>query len=82
MNANKNFRDNVRTAMDQSGLSLRKLEAKCGITFSSISRILRGHVDPSISTAERIAEAVDTPLSDLFLHPADFKIRRSEKILN
>lgn len=53
----------VSSARSRAGLSQSQLSEKTGIDQSDISRIERGAANPSMSTLDRIAEALDAELS-------------------
>ena len=55
--------DAVKHARAVAGISQKELSEKTGIDQADISRIERGLANPSISTLERIAEALDAKLS-------------------
>jgi transcriptional regulator with XRE-family HTH domain len=53
---------NIRRHRLQSGLSLRQLADRAGVSPSLISQVERGVTDPSISSLRRIAEALDVSI--------------------
>ncbi len=62
----------VETALKKSGLNRRELARRAGVAASTVTRIERGLIDPSLGTAERILYAAGlqlpaqgTPLCDL-----------------
>ena len=55
--------DAVKHARAVAGISQKELSEKTGIDQADISRIERGLANPSISTLERIAEALNAKLS-------------------
>lgn len=55
--------DAVKHARAVAGISQKELSEKTGINQADISRIERGLANPSISTLERIAEALNAKLS-------------------
>ncbi len=48
------------------GLSLRALAAASGLSVNAISRIERGDSSPTVSSLQRLAAALDVPLSEFF----------------
>jgi transcriptional regulator with XRE-family HTH domain len=64
------FRSNLRTRLDERGMSQSELAEKIGTKPANISRILSGKEDPSIPRAEKIANAVGSRLSHLLDPPA------------
>lgn len=55
--------DAVKHARAVAGISQKELSEKTGINQADISRIERGLANPSVSTLERIAEALNAKLS-------------------
>lgn len=53
----------VSTARNNAGLSQEQLSQKTGIDQSDISKIERGTANPSISTLDRIAKALNRKIS-------------------
>ena len=53
----------VSTARNNAGLSQAQLSQKTGIDQSDISKIEHGTANPSISTLDRIAKALNTKIS-------------------
>ena len=53
----------VRELRDQAGLSQERLSADCGFDRTYISRVERGIINPAVSRLWRIADAMETPLS-------------------
>lgn len=63
------------------GLSLRALAAEAGLSVNAINRIERGDSSPTVSSLQRLATALDVPLSEFFkLEPehATILVRGSE----
>jgi transcriptional regulator with XRE-family HTH domain len=48
------------------GLSLRALAVASGLSLNAISRIERGGSSPTVSSLQRLAAALDVPLSEFF----------------
>src|SRR5580704_10314773 len=53
----------VRELREQAGHSQERLSGECGFDRTYISRVERGIINPTISRLWKIAEALDTPLS-------------------
>lgn len=49
------------------GLSLRELSARCGISKSALQRMESGEISPTLDQLDRIAAALDVPLTKLFI---------------
>jgi transcriptional regulator with XRE-family HTH domain len=57
----------LRTFRHDRGLSLRALAALCEVSPNTISLIERGITSPSVSTLQRLATALGTPITDFFI---------------
>jgi transcriptional regulator with XRE-family HTH domain len=55
----------VRELRDQAGLSQERLSADYGFDRTYISRVERGIINPTVSRLWKIADALDTPLSQI-----------------
>jgi transcriptional regulator with XRE-family HTH domain len=66
-----NYATGLRRARRKSGLSQRKLAKKAGFDASYITMIEAGRRIPSIEGIERLAEAMEMPVSLLLLSCAD-----------
>lgn len=66
MAALDNFRRNLRSECDKLEMTHRELARKSKLHHVSVSRILNGHVIPTIPVAERLAKAVGVPLEKIF----------------
>jgi transcriptional regulator with XRE-family HTH domain len=55
----------VRELRDKVGLSQERLSADCGFDRTYISRVERGIINPTVSRLWKIADALDTPLSQI-----------------
>lgn len=60
------FGKNLKKIRQEKGFTQEKLAFTIGVEISQISRIERGILNTSISTAEAIAKALDIPVKDLF----------------
>ncbi len=56
---------NVRLKLAEKGMTVKDLAERIGLYREALSRILNGKVDTTIGNAERISEALDTPLCEL-----------------
>jgi transcriptional regulator with XRE-family HTH domain len=55
----------VRELREQAGHSQEQLSGECGFDRTYISRVERGIINPTVSRLWRIAEALETPLSQI-----------------
>lgn len=60
------FGKNLKKIRLEKGLTQEKLAFSIGVEISQISRIERGILNTTISTAEAIAKALDIPMKELF----------------
>jgi len=60
------FGSNLRKIRKRKSITQEKLAFSIGIEISQISRIERGILNTSISTASSIAKALDIPIKELF----------------
>ena len=65
--ASEIFRMNLSDLCHKRGISQRKLAATSQLSFVHVNRILRGHVDPSLSVCEQLASALWEPLVKLLV---------------
>lgn len=65
MQAANTFRERLREAMNRAGISQRELAERADTGYPGINRILQGKQTPTIELADRLADAVGVPLSDL-----------------
>lgn len=57
----------LRALRDQRELTLRALAEKCGLSINAISLIERGENSPTVSTLQRLAAALNVPITEFFL---------------
>lgn len=50
----------------KKGMTLEKLAEKCGISKSTLQRIEKGEVSPTMDTMEKLAIALEVSIFDLF----------------
>lgn len=62
------FFTNVLRLLKDRGMTKTELHSMSGVSASIISDITRGHGNPTLETMEAIANALDTPLPEMFLH--------------
>jgi transcriptional regulator with XRE-family HTH domain len=55
----------VRELREQAGHSQERLSNECGFDRTYISRVERGIINPTASRLWKIADALDTPLSQM-----------------
>jgi transcriptional regulator with XRE-family HTH domain len=55
----------VRELREQAGHSQERLSGECGFDRTYISRVERGIINPTVSRLWKIADALDTPLSQI-----------------
>jgi len=60
----------IRERRLRRGLVIEELARKTGLSKAYISQIETGKASPSLSTAEKLAQALDVPLTYLFLEDA------------
>ena len=61
-----NFGSNVRKYRTEKGYTMMQLAVFCDVEYGAISTIERGVVNCSISTAHRLAKALEVPIEKLF----------------
>jgi len=64
----------LKSLRDQRGLSLRALSMKCGLSTNAISLIERSENSPTVSTLQRLASALDVPITEFFQNEARQKV--------
>ncbi len=55
----------VKAIRGKQGLSVRAVAAKAHMSFTYLSNVENGKVDPSLSTLKRIAQALKVKVADL-----------------
>lgn len=55
----------VRELRERAGHSQERLSGQCGFDRTYISRVERGIINPTVSRLWKIADALETPLSNL-----------------
>lgn len=64
-----NFRENLKAAMDDKGFDQQDLARQSGVHYVTISRILSGKQDPTVTVCEKLAAAVGIRADLAFLTP-------------
>ncbi len=62
----KAFGENLRKIRIKKGLTMIQLAFEADIEYSQIAKIERGVSNPTISTVQLLASALDIPVADLF----------------
>ena len=57
---------NIQKIRESKGFSQQELAAKCNFEKSNMSRLEAGRVNPTLSTLEKVAKALDVSLAELF----------------
>ncbi|MFV0318662.1 MAG: helix-turn-helix domain-containing protein [Microthrixaceae bacterium] len=52
----------VRSARERAGLAARELATRCGVSASTVTRIERGEINPTVAMLERLVKAADNDL--------------------
>jgi transcriptional regulator with XRE-family HTH domain len=60
-----NFREKIKILCREKGITQKELSKKLGISDISLNQTLRGKY-PQLQTLEKIANALDVPISELF----------------
>ena len=60
----------IKEVLKEKGLTGVWLASQVGITRPNMSNIVSGKSKPSLDTLERIASALNVPITDLFDHPS------------
>jgi transcriptional regulator with XRE-family HTH domain len=56
----------IQKLRESKGLSQQDLAAKCNFEKSNMSRLETGRVNPTLSTLEKVAKALDVSIAELF----------------
>ena len=56
----------IKEIAKKKGVSMLELANRIGITPPSMSNIVNGKLTPSLETLEKIADALDVPIGELF----------------
>lgn len=66
-----NFRHNLKDACKAKGISQADLARETGLHWVTISRILNGHLNPTLETCEKLAMAAGERADAIFLQPVE-----------
>ena len=66
-----NFREKIKEICQNQGITQKELAEKLGITDISLNKSLRGEY-PQLQTLEKIATALDVPITELFDKADDY----------
>jgi transcriptional regulator with XRE-family HTH domain len=61
-----NVGQQIQKLRESKGLSQQDLAAKCNFEKSNMSRLESGKINPTLSTLEKVAKALDVSLVELF----------------
>lgn len=59
----------IKEILSKKGLTQKDLAEKLGLNYTAFNNTLNGN--PTISTLEKVANALDVKLADLFVEPTD-----------
>ncbi len=65
--------DNIKQIRTAKGLSQKEVTINAGLDTAQYSRIENGKTDPSVTTLERIANAMGVSLAQIFAATEEFK---------
>lgn len=65
-NSDLNVGQRLRSIREQRGLSMRALSERCGLSTNAISMIEHGENSPTVSTLQRLANALNVNITDFF----------------
>jgi transcriptional regulator with XRE-family HTH domain len=68
-----NIGDNIKKIRMAKGLSQKEVTISAGLDADQYSRIENGKTDPSVTTLERIAKAMNVSLAELFAATEELK---------
>ena len=66
---NKRFGENLRQIRQAKGFSMRGFASEADIDYSLLAKIETGKVSPTVSTVEKLADALGLKIKDLFDFP-------------
>lgn len=56
----------IQKLRESKGLSQQDLAAKCNFEKSNMSRLEAGRVNPTLSTIDKVAKALEVPVFEIF----------------
>lgn len=68
---NRAFADRLRSVMQERGITIVSLARAAGMHAPSVSNVLRGVEKCTLERAQRLAEALNVPLSELLEKNSD-----------
>ena len=66
----------LKTILNQKEIKSKDLAERVGVSVQTISYICNGKVSPSLDLIEKIANALDIPIWQLFVSPEDITYRK------
>ncbi|HHZ02449.1 MAG TPA: helix-turn-helix domain-containing protein [Tissierellia bacterium] len=66
--------EKIRNIRKSKNLTIVELSEKINVTSGYISQIERDLISPSLSVLKRLSEALEVPLSELFLEQSDMEV--------
>lgn len=60
------FGRNLKTAMDARGITVHKLRMLTNVQHIPLHGYINGTMEPRLSMAVRLAQAIDVPIAELF----------------
>lgn len=58
----------IKELLKERNMTQKELAQKIGVSTVSLNRYMTGKGNPSVSSLEKIAEALDVEISELFVH--------------
>ena len=68
-----NLGERLKTIREAKQLAQKKVALSIQMDPSQYSKIEKGKTDPSVSTLQKIAQALDVTMADLFAEPKDWE---------
>jgi transcriptional regulator with XRE-family HTH domain len=62
----QSLRENLAATLSRNGLTQAELSRRSGVHEVTISRIIHGHLEPTVTTAEKLARAAGISAEKLF----------------
>ncbi len=79
--AAKNFRENLRVAMKNEGISQRDMGKLCGVSYPFVNRVLTGKAVPDLDMCDTFAKSVGYSTDVMLLAPKEFRRRFSRELM-
>lgn len=61
----------IKDVCDEKGIKVNSIAEKVGISLPALYNIVNGKMSPKVETLEKIASALNVPITDLFEKPSD-----------